>query len=263
MTEQDTMVPLPSVPDLIGHQLRALRQEKGLTLEEVSHSTRISLTNLRAIESMQYQKLPADPFTKGLLGLYGTFLGTDGRKIAEEFFLERDGGRITVPSLKNYLAHRSLAPKDLAERAHISSATIAGILMALITLSFTGFCLYTSWNPLAFMTSATKNPPATTIGPFHPADPSSGNGLPGKASSLDISVLKNDRIFIAMDNNESIPPFHTQKTTAQEHTGQINRPAFSRWRTADQHIVPKPALPLLRSEGNRFLLNLPGLPFNP
>jgi cytoskeleton protein RodZ len=262
MTELDTMVLLPSEPDLIGHQLRTLRQEKGLTLEEVSHSTRISLTNLCAIESMQYQKLPADPFTKGLLGLYGAFLGTDGRKIAEEFFLERDGGRTAVPSLKKYLAHRSLAPKELAERAHISSATIAGILMALITLSFTGFCLYTSWNPLAFLTSATKNPPATTIGPFHPADPSSGNGLPGKVSNLDINVLKNDRIFIAMDNNEPIPPFHTQETEAHENAGQSNRLKFSRWRTADRQITPSPDLPLLWSGGNRFLLSLPVLPFN-
>lgn len=263
MTGQDTMVLLPSEPNLIGHQLRALRQGKGLTLEEVSHSTRISLTILRAIESMQYQKLPADPFTKGLLGLYGAFLGTDGKKIAKEFFFERDGGRTAVPSLKKNLAHRSLAPKDLAERAHISSATIAGILMTLITLSFTGFCLYTSWNPLAFMTSATKNPPATTIGPFHPADPSSGNGLPKKASSLDISVLENDRIFIAMDNNESIPPLHAQNTRAQKHTGQINRLDFSRWRASDQQFAPSPELPLLWSGGNRSLPSLPVLPFNP
>lgn len=257
------MVLLPSEPDLIGHQLRALRREKGLTLEEVSHSTRISLTNLRAIESMQYQKLPADPFTKGLLGLYGGFLGTDGRKIAEEFFFERDGDRTVVPSLKKYLAHRSLAPKELAERADISSATIAGILMALITLSFTGFCLYTSWNPIAFMTNAPKNPPATTIGPFHPADPSSGNGLPGKASSVDINVLKKDRIFSAMDNNESIPPFHAQKTRTQENTGQIDRLTFSRWRAFDQQIGHSPDLPFLQSGGNRSLLSLPVLPFNP
>ncbi|MBM9537212.1 helix-turn-helix domain-containing protein [Desulfobulbus alkaliphilus] len=209
-----------SEPQPIHHLLRSLRENKGLTLEEVSRSTRISLSNLRAIESLQYEKLPADPFTKGMLILYGTFLDLDGREIASRFFWERDGGKAATPSPKKYLARRSLSPKDLAEPAHFSSATIAGILMTLITVSLTGFCLYTSWNPFIFLTKGIKNSPAATISPFHPADPSSGT-IPGQVDSAEISVLSDGEMSVALNISDA-------KTIRPKKTGQLNPLIFSR-----------------------------------
>lgn len=257
------MVRPSSEPQSINHQLQTLRQEKGLTLEEVSRSTRISLTNLRAIESLHYQKLPADPFIKGMLMLYGTFLGLDGRKIAERFFFERDGGKTAPSSLKKYLVHRSLAPKDLAEPAHISSATMAGILMTLITVSFTGFCLYTSWNPFAFLTNATKNPPAATISPFHPADPSSGT-IPGQANNSETSVLQDDDMFVALHITNVKTALHDQETVLQEKTGLQNPLVFSRWSQFVLPFDPTPTMSLFRTPRNsqgQFLLSLPVSPF--
>ena len=77
----------------VGEQLKQLRQDKSLTLDEVAVSTKISQSNLRAIESMAYDKLPADTFTRGQIILYGSFLGMDGRLAADQFFTERDGGK--------------------------------------------------------------------------------------------------------------------------------------------------------------------------
>jgi cytoskeleton protein RodZ len=259
------MVRSSSEPQSINHQLQTLRQEKGLTLEEVSWSTRISLTNLRAIESLQYHKLPADPFSKGMLILYGTFLGLDGRKIAERFFFERDGNKPPPSCLKKYLAHRPLSPKNLAEPAHISSATIAGILMILITISFTGFCLYTSWSPFAFLANAAKNLPAATISPFHPADPSSGT-IPGQADNSEISVLQDDEMFVALNVTTAKTTLHGQKTALQKKTARQN-PLLSSHRS--QFVLsfdPSSTVFLSRSPYTREdqpLLSLPILPFTP
>ena len=70
---------LPTEQQPVGEQLRQCRLEQSLTLEDVAADTRISLANLRAIEAMEYEKLPADAFAKGLIILYAQFLGQDGR----------------------------------------------------------------------------------------------------------------------------------------------------------------------------------------
>ena len=140
MTAKDKQAPLAEEQYVVGMHLQKLRQEKLLTLEEVSQATRISLANLRAIESMTYERLPADVFTKGQITLYGNFLGLDGRQIAKQFFFERDGDKEKGSFLKKKLSNHSLTPKQLAEPSHISSATIAGLLLLLIV------CTSSDWS---------------------------------------------------------------------------------------------------------------------
>jgi cytoskeletal protein RodZ len=143
-----------------GNTLREIRKEKGLSVEVVAEATKISTKNIHAIEEEAYEKLPADTFVRGLVTLYGNFLTLDGSKIAAEFLTGRDNN-MTPGSrrvrIKKHIHSSSLSPKKLAEPSNISSATIALFLLALIILSFTGFCLYTSWNPLSFLSSQTES----------------------------------------------------------------------------------------------------------
>lgn len=143
-----------------GQQLRQSRKEKDISVEVVAEATKVSIKNIRAIEESAFEKLPADTFVRGLVALYGNFLGLDGRKIAMEFLAERK--KINPSARKNNLAtskisSSTLSPKKLAEPAHISSATVALLLLMVIVLSFTGFCLYNSWNPFAFLSQQTDN----------------------------------------------------------------------------------------------------------
>jgi cytoskeletal protein RodZ len=134
----------------IGIRLQLLREQKNLSLQQVSGQTYISLSNLRAIEGETYDLLPADIFVRGLVKIYGDFLGIDGAETARLYIQERDSKE--PKTRKNRLGRqaRSLAPKKLAEPSHISSATLAAILLLFIVASFTTFCLYTSWNPFAY-----------------------------------------------------------------------------------------------------------------
>jgi len=138
----------------VGWQLRRLRRDRDISIEMVAEATKISTKNIHAIEDSAFEKLPADTFVRGLVTLYGNFLGINGREIATEYLAERKkispGTRRANPAMRK-ISSSTLSPKKLAEPAHVSSATVALLLFLTIVLSFTGFCLYTSWNPFAFL----------------------------------------------------------------------------------------------------------------
>jgi len=217
-----------------GSYLRRIRREQNLSVEEVSESTRISVKNIRAIETAAFEQLPADTFVRGLVTIYGNFLGLDGGKIATDFLEARKklsaGGRPQNLTLKK-VPPSTLAPKKLAEPAHISSATLALVLFLLILVSFTGFCLYTSWNPLAFLTNQTdsmqasiqkifaglindetegqlQDQPAQTEPPQARIQPAGGPVSPERRKQsdyqLNVHFLKNDTITISIDGKKSV-----------------------------------------------------------
>jgi transcriptional regulator with XRE-family HTH domain len=58
--------------------LKAVRESKGLTLKDIFERTRISVTNLEAIENGNFHKLPPPVFTKSFIKIYAKTLGIDG-----------------------------------------------------------------------------------------------------------------------------------------------------------------------------------------
>jgi cytoskeletal protein RodZ len=238
-------------------QLQNVRLEKNLTLEDAFKATRISTANLRAIESLEYGKLPPDPFARGQIALYGDYLGLDGRRIAEQFFLERDGGQRTPPYLKKRLSTHCLTPKQLAEPTHISSATIASILLLCIVLSFGGFCVYTSWNPFAFLTDQTKNFSSSVINTFHPANPASGNQATQKPLHLFAVFLKDAQVLVSLDNKESAQKTYAKGTSVHWKAEKQMHLEFLQPDSADLQFNSSPLpFPTAGSNGH-YILKIP------
>ena len=246
----------------VGSHLQKLRQEKWLTLDDVHQATKVSLANLRAIEAMEYEKLPADTFTRGQVALYGNFLGLDGRQVANQFFLERGGGGATSPFLKKKRPDHSLTPKQLAEPTHISSATIAGLLLFLIVLTFTGFCLYTSWNPLAFVTNKTKTLSSSVINTFHPANPATGNRANLKNLNLNAHFLKDSQIIISLDNKESVQKVYTKGTNVHWKADKQIRLEFFQPDSAELELNST-SLPFPQSADGKYILRIPAASSTP
>ncbi|MGO8879748.1 MAG: helix-turn-helix domain-containing protein [Desulfomonilaceae bacterium] len=72
-----------------GSYLKGLREEKGKTLEDISASTKIALTNLDFLEKDRYDLLPPIVFVKGFVRSYAKELGLDAEdtiKTLENFF---------------------------------------------------------------------------------------------------------------------------------------------------------------------------------
>ncbi len=60
-----------------GSYLKELREEKGKSLEDISLSTKIAMTNLDFLENDRYDLLPPLVFVKGFVRSYARELGQD------------------------------------------------------------------------------------------------------------------------------------------------------------------------------------------
>jgi transcriptional regulator with XRE-family HTH domain len=93
--EADGVAEPPSGPidplhghETLGAALKAVRHDKGLTLEEVAEITRVRRAYLEAIEEMRLEELPSRPFTIGYIRAYATALGLDPEVATERFKTE-------------------------------------------------------------------------------------------------------------------------------------------------------------------------------
>ena len=89
MDEELVETDVPSV----GERLRAAREEKGVSLEEIAAQTRIPRRHLESIESADWDKLPAPTYTIGFARSYATAVGLDRADIADQLRGEMGGAR--------------------------------------------------------------------------------------------------------------------------------------------------------------------------
>jgi cytoskeleton protein RodZ len=68
----------------IGERLRVAREEKGLSLEDVAHQTRIPIRHLQHIERGEWEALPAITYSIGFARAYANTVGLDGPAIGAE-----------------------------------------------------------------------------------------------------------------------------------------------------------------------------------
>ena len=77
----------------VGERLRAAREEKGLSLEDVAAQTRIPQRHLESLETAEWDKLPAPTYTTGFAKSYATAVGLDRAEIGEQLRAEMGGQR--------------------------------------------------------------------------------------------------------------------------------------------------------------------------
>ncbi len=73
-----------SVDHAVGKTLRDARNRRKIDLQQVEESTKIRLRYLRAIENEEWDVLPGDAYVRAFIRTYGSFLGLDGERLAEE-----------------------------------------------------------------------------------------------------------------------------------------------------------------------------------
>jgi cytoskeleton protein RodZ len=62
----------------VGETLRSAREQRGLSIEQASHDTRISARFIEALEADRYDALPAPVYVRGFLRSYASYLKLDG-----------------------------------------------------------------------------------------------------------------------------------------------------------------------------------------
>jgi cytoskeletal protein RodZ len=96
MDEEAVETDVPTV----GKRLRAAREAKGLSLEDVAAQTRIPQRHLESIETADWDKLPAPTYTTGFAKSYATAVGLDRVEIGEQLRGEMGGSRPAQPIIE-------------------------------------------------------------------------------------------------------------------------------------------------------------------
>jgi cytoskeleton protein RodZ len=134
----------------IGPILEKARKERGLSLEEVEHATKIRKRYLAGLEREDYGVLPDAVYAQGFLKTYANYLGLDGEELSRELRDRRRPRReraITYGLPKTSEFDQPLInPGELAKARRggirVSGTTILTLLVALLALSAVVGALY-------------------------------------------------------------------------------------------------------------------------
>lgn len=74
----------PAAPS-IGERLAAARKQRGISFDDAAAATKLSVAYLQAMEMNRFDQMPAPIYAKNFIRIYATYLGLDGRQLAEEF----------------------------------------------------------------------------------------------------------------------------------------------------------------------------------
>jgi len=127
----------------IGQALRAIREQKKLSLEEVADITRVRRAYLADLEDMRLDRLPSRPFTIGYIRAYAEALGLDGEAAVERF-------KADEPDLNEPLR----APVGVGE---VKNPRMAAIVAAAVVL----LVAIVLWNIAQRAMTANAPPPPT------------------------------------------------------------------------------------------------------
>ena len=74
---------------LLGEHLRQAREERGIAPLQAEMDTRIRATVIQLLEQGDYENLPPEPFLRGLIRTYSTYLGLDSEEMLELYLADR------------------------------------------------------------------------------------------------------------------------------------------------------------------------------
>lgn len=119
--------------DTLGEYLTRMRNEKGMSLEDLSSKTRINILYLKALEENDFAKVPIEVFAKGFLRTYARMLSLDEKEILSRFeqssreFYEKKSGPEWVREEK-----KSQAEIDAKKNNFILSLVAGGLFLILV-----------------------------------------------------------------------------------------------------------------------------------
>jgi cytoskeleton protein RodZ len=149
MQEDNGTFHTPNAGAKIGPILEKARMERGLTLEEAEHATKIRKRYLSGLEREDYGVLPDAVYARGFLKTYANYLGLDGEELARELRdrrrprRDRSNATYGAPAASEF--DRPLVnPGGLRnkERRKVSGTTIRTLLVAVLALAAVVGSLY-------------------------------------------------------------------------------------------------------------------------
>ncbi|HOF42517.1 MAG TPA: DUF4115 domain-containing protein [Candidatus Moranbacteria bacterium] len=175
----------------LGERMQKIRNERRLSLADVSRSTKIQIKYLEYLENGNYQKLPADVYVRGFLRSYAAFMGMNEKKLIKQY--EREKG------IEKNIKKESYEEKT-AEPVKFSSIVITpkmAVIMLVILMAFASF-----WYLYREVDSFISTPRLVVL------KPSDGAAIEGNSvhvngvAEKDALVFINDQRVMVSENGE-------------------------------------------------------------
>ena len=157
-----------------GENLRREREMRGVSLEEISSATKISLRFLEAIEREDFSKLPGGIFSRSFIRSYARYLGLDEERVVAEY-------QLAAQPQVDFDLHRMAAGKSSSGRPASRTPLIA-TLVAVVLLAG-GYVLF-RYSPRA--AEAPAPPPPAPVATPKPAAPPA---VPAPTASGDATAV--------------------------------------------------------------------------
>ena len=117
--------------DTVGQRLRAAREAKGLSIEDVASSTRIPTRHLQTLEDSAWERLPAATYSVGFAKNYATAVGLDRTEIAEQLRAEMGS---ELPAHYSTVTTEPVEPIE-GNRAMPKGIVIGAVVALLVVIS--------------------------------------------------------------------------------------------------------------------------------
>jgi len=151
-----------------GDRLRREREMRGITLDEITESTKISRRHLEALEGEHFDQLPGGVFNKGFVRAYARFLGIDGDQAVADYSAasnEQPEPEDKFPLEIHQEPNRDLNPRRSYLPLVFAIAALVGVLVGYAfwvkSKPHTNESAAGSTQPTPATTAATAAPPVT------------------------------------------------------------------------------------------------------
>jgi cytoskeletal protein RodZ len=213
-----------------GAQLKQERERKGVTLEDISLTTKIGTRMLRALEEEHFDQLPGGIFNKGFIRAYARCVGMDEEQAIADYLVATGA----IPSVKKSENDQApiLEPPSREENpatAGLPWGTFAVVLL-IVALGFAAWGFYSresekevSDSPPPAQNATAANPPSTS--PLAAAEQSQPEKKPAESVDSSASTSKPIEPPVATTAASQLTPSPAVGTPASTSTASEPRPA--------------------------------------
>jgi cytoskeleton protein RodZ len=205
------------VPVTFGERLRKEREQRNITLEDVSLTTKIGTRMLRALEEEKFDQLPGGIFNKGFVRAYARCLSIDEDQAVADY-LEAAGevpsaAQQNKPAVPRRDFPETLEPVDDGRRRSFPWGTIAALILA-VAIGLTIWRHQTAQDQTPVPSPAAQSqpvagPPSSTV----PAPPSSTSSSTQSMTSAAATGPSSAPAATSTEPSRALP----STTTPQNH----------------------------------------------
>ncbi|HGE69523.1 TPA: helix-turn-helix domain-containing protein [Candidatus Poribacteria bacterium] len=112
----------------VGEQLKQVREDKNISLDDVANATKISKRYLQAIEEGNYGLLPAQAYVKGCIYNYARYLGLDPKSMVEQY------SKLILPNEDNFESVTTIRGNHRNNKRQVARKRVVILLIVIVFL---------------------------------------------------------------------------------------------------------------------------------